>query len=132
MTNLSESLVDAVTSGSGRCGALSGVEEEPYGLRTDLAVASRPSGVRVVVTVASTFLVGTSTIESWAARMEVYDDGTGIEFEIDDPVLIDVFPGVTVKDLAGAHRQALRLLDRRRGYDYEVADLFIADAEAVG
>lgn len=124
-------MADAVSSARGVSGSRPWLTEGPHRLRTDLRVASRVSGVLVVVTVASTFREDESTIESWAARMEVYEDGTGLEFEIDDPVLIDVVPGLTVKDLARVHRQSLGLLNRRRRYDYEVADLFIADAESV-
>ncbi|MCC9069315.1 hypothetical protein [Arthrobacter cryoconiti] len=95
-------------------------------------MTSNPSGLLVIVSVASTFLAVNATIESWASRMEVYDDGTGLEFESKDPVVLDVLTGATVHDLPNAHRMAMRILNRRRGYDYEIADLFIADLDSVG
>lgn len=51
-------------------------------------------------------------------------DGTGLEEDQMDPVLILRGPG---SDLESFHAQAVRELEFRRIVDYEVADLFISD-----
>ncbi|MCU6481302.1 hypothetical protein [Arthrobacter sp. A2-55] len=114
----------AVSTPSGNGGARRGTLEAANRIRTDVRVAGTGSQRHVIVSVTTTFLAATSTIESWAARMEVYADGTGLEFETDDPVCLDIQPSASLADLTRAHAQAMELLRKRRNYDYEVADLF--------
>ncbi|NKX55998.1 hypothetical protein [Arthrobacter mobilis] len=66
--------------------------------------------------------------EATAVRSWVSDiDGTGLEADQTDPVLILSLPRRPGMGLARFHLLAVAELHRRRGFDYEVADLFLQD-----
>ncbi|NKX55297.1 hypothetical protein [Arthrobacter mobilis] len=66
--------------------------------------------------------------EATAVRSWVSDiDGTGLEADQTDPVPILSLPRRPGMGLARFHMLAVAELNRRRGVDYEVADLFLQD-----
>jgi hypothetical protein len=95
---------------------------EPVRVATDFRLDPAGDGPQEIVTLCSVAAAGrfeSTAVRSWVADL----DGTGLEADVLDPVLI-----LSERDdgtgLGPFHRRALDELAARRTVDYEVADLF--------
>ncbi|MDQ6752884.1 MAG: hypothetical protein M3017_05625, partial [Actinomycetota bacterium] len=91
---------------------------------TEFPLTPGASGAQEIVTLWSVHHPGTSLFEAFASRSHITSpDGTGLEAETMDPVLI--LTGVCNSvPIAFFHEQALKYLEERKATDYRVADLF--------
>lgn len=98
----------------------------PTQLSTDFTLDPAVDGPQEIVTLKSVLAGG--MLEATAVRSWVTDlDGTGLESDLVDPVLILTAQADGFAGLDAFHDRAIAELSIRRDTDYEVADLFARD-----